>query len=205
MKTIALIAFEQFTDIDLFLMWDILGRNQRDWRVRILGAKPELRSAHGLLVRTHGPLADANHADAVLFASGKQGVPAALADPTFLTALDLDPQRQLIGSICAGSFIVAALGLLPRNRATTHPDARAALRATGVETDDRPFVCEGNVATAGGCLSALYLTAWIAERWLGRGSHRALVGELFPAGQEALFARLIETSLAAGSREARET
>ncbi|MBN3820754.1 thiamine biosynthesis protein ThiJ, partial [Paraburkholderia sp. Se-20369] len=35
MKRIALVAFDQFTDLDLFLMWDILGRNRRDWEVRI--------------------------------------------------------------------------------------------------------------------------------------------------------------------------
>ncbi|MGT2492164.1 hypothetical protein ACU4GD_20645 [Cupriavidus basilensis] len=29
-----LVTFDQFTDIDLFLMWDILGRNTKDWNVR---------------------------------------------------------------------------------------------------------------------------------------------------------------------------
>lgn len=198
MKTIALIAFEQFTDIDLFLMWDILGRQRQHWQVRILGSQPELRSANGLALRPHGRLDEANHADAVLFASGKQGVPAALAEAAFLGSFRLDPRRQLIGSICAGSFFLARLGLLPHNRATTHPDARAALSAMGVTSDERPFVCDGNVATAGGCLSALYLVAWIAERLLGSGRHREVLRELLPAGQEALFGRLVEASLVEG-------
>jgi len=62
MKTITLVAFDNFTDIDLFLMWDILGRNRHDWRVRIVGKQGRLRSAHGLLVDTHGALAEANQA-----------------------------------------------------------------------------------------------------------------------------------------------
>ena len=46
LKDIALVAFDRFTDVDLFLMWDILGRNNRDWRVRILGAQPVLHRVH---------------------------------------------------------------------------------------------------------------------------------------------------------------
>lgn len=46
LKKIVLVAFDQFTDIDLFLMWDILGRNTEDWHVRILGSSAIVRSAH---------------------------------------------------------------------------------------------------------------------------------------------------------------
>lgn len=109
MKTIALVAFDQLTDIDLFLMWDILGRNTEDWHVRILGSSPIVRSAHGLPVSVHGPLSEANSADAVLFVSGKEGIPAALAAPDFLPSFELDPRRQRIGSICAGAFILERL------------------------------------------------------------------------------------------------
>ncbi|WP_423056785.1 DJ-1/PfpI family protein [Achromobacter xylosoxidans] len=134
MKEIALIAFDQFTDIDLFLMWDILGRNTRDWNTRILASRPVIRSAHGLSISVHGALSEANHADAVLFASGRQGIPAALADPDFLPAFRLDPARQHIGSICAGAFILERLGLLSGGRATTHPGRTRRLANAGVGT-----------------------------------------------------------------------
>lgn len=104
MKNIALVSFDQFTDIDLFLMWDILGRNKQDWNVRILATSPTVTSAHGLSIPVHGHVSQANHADAVLFASGKQGIPAALANPEFLTSFQLDSSRQYIGSICAGAL-----------------------------------------------------------------------------------------------------
>ncbi|MBN3785935.1 DJ-1/PfpI family protein [Burkholderia sp. Ac-20353] len=198
MKTIALVAFDHFTDIDLFLMWDILGRNRHDWNVRILGMKHELVSAHGLRVDTHGPLADANRADVVLFSSGKEGVPAAIADDAFLGAFRLDPSRQLIGSICAGAFILDALGLLPERRATTHPEARTALRAAGVEPDDRPFVSHGNVATAGGCLAATYLVGWCVERLFGAEKRWQTLRPVLPAGQYDVYEQLIAASIAQG-------
>lgn len=200
MKQLALITFEQFTDIDLFLMWDILGRNRDDWQVRILGKQSELRSSNGLLIHTHGRLEEANHADVVLFASGKEGVPAAISDATFMGAFQLDPGRQLIGSICAGAFILARLGLLPERRATTHPDARAALHAEGVELDDRPFTSSGNVATAGGCLAALYLVGWVVERLFGTQKMLEALRPVLPAGQYGVYERLVVSSIEQGAR-----
>ena len=199
MKDIALIAFDRFTDIDLFLMWDILGRNSQDWRVRILGAQPVLHSAHGLAIPTHGPLSDANRADAVLFSSGKQGIPAALASPDFLPAFDLDPARQHIGSICAGAFILERLGLLPERRATTHPDARDGLLAHGLQAPDQPLVCHGNVATAGGCLAALYLTGWLVESMFDADKRRDTLLPVLPAGQRDIYEAMIGFSIRQGA------
>ncbi|BAX57967.1 AraC family transcriptional regulator [Burkholderia stabilis] len=199
LKDIVLVAFDQFTDIDLFLMWDILGRNSQDWRVRILGAQPVLHSAHGLAIPVHGPLSDANQADAVLFSSGKQGTPAALASPDFLPSFELDPARQRIGSICAGAFVLERLGLLPDGRATTHPDARGDLMARGLQVPDQPLVCRGNVATAGGCLAALYLTGWLVESMFDADKRRETLRPLLPAGQREIFEALIDFSIRQGT------
>ncbi|WP_174997990.1 DJ-1/PfpI family protein [Burkholderia lata] len=199
LKDIALIAFDRFTDIDLFLMWDILGRNNRDWRVRILGAQPVLQSAHGLAIPTHGPLADANRADAVLFSSGKEGVPAALAHPDFLPSFDLDPERQLVGSICGGAFILERLGLLPERRAATHPDARKGLQALGLDVPEQPLVCHGNVATAGGCLASLYLTGWLVESLFDADKRRETLLPVLPAGQREIYEDLIGFSIRLGA------
>ncbi|QLG94227.1 DJ-1/PfpI family protein [Pseudomonas yamanorum] len=198
MKTIALVAFDQFTDIDLFLMWDILGRNTEDWHVRILGSSSIVHSAHGLPVTVHGPLCEANNADAVLFVSGREGIPAALAAPDFLPSFELDSRRQRIGSICAGAFILDRLGLLPSRRATTHPDARPRLQALGLEPVDQPLVCQGNVATAGGCLAALYLVGWLVESWFDIDKRRATLLPVLPAGQQELYDTLIGLSIRQG-------
>ncbi|AZF05349.1 DJ-1/PfpI family protein [Pseudomonas sp. R5-89-07] len=197
MKKIVLVTFDQFTDIDLFLMWDILGRNTEDWHVRIVGSSAIVRSAHGLPVSVHGPLCEANSADAVLFVSGKQGIPAALAAPDFLSSFELDPRRQRIGSICAGAFILERLGLL-NGVATTHPDARSNLQALGIEPIDRPLVFQGNVATAGGCLAALYLVGWLVESWFDVDKRRATLLPVLPAGQQQLYDAVIGLSIRQG-------
>lgn len=195
MKEIAIIAFDDFTDIDLFLMWDILGRNQQDWRVRILGATPTIYSAHGLTVTVNGAVREANTADAVLFSSGKIGIPNALINPNFLPELHLDPKRQYIGSICAGAFILDELGLLPERAATTHPDAREGLVNRKITPIDHPLVCHGKVATAGGCLSSVYLVGWLIESLFGKQKRKETLSHVLPAGQQLEFENLIQSTL----------
>lgn len=202
LKDIVLVAFDRFTDIDLFLMWDILGRNTTDWRVRILGEHGQLTSEHGLVVQTHGPLSDANQADAVLFVSGRHGVPAALANPNFMASFNLDPTRQYIGSICAGAYIIERLGLIPDGRVTTHPDAQGGLLELGLQVLDQPLVCQGKVATAGGCLAALYLLGWLIESMFDSDKRRKTLLPVLPAGQQEIYEGLIGFSIRQGVGQA---
>lgn len=205
MKKIAIVIFDDFTDIDLFLMWDILGRNKKDWQVRILGTKEQHRSTHGLLINTHGNISEANDADVVLFSSGKKGVATVIKDKTFLEVFSLNPQKQLIGSICAGAFILATLGLLKEELATTHPAAKVELEALGIEVIDKPLVCNGNVATAGGCLSATYLIGWVIERLYGTEKRRESLKEIIPTGQYDIYEKLITSSIQEGMNFNKET
>ena len=182
---ITLVAFDDFTDIDLFLMWDILKRVRRpDWEVKIVGDQASHLSTNGIQVATHGALAEANDADVVLFASGK-GTRQMIRDDDFLRAFRLNPARQLVGSQCSGALILARLALLDGIPATTHLTVQRELGEFGVRVVDAPLVAVGNVATAGGCLSGLYLAAWVLERTLGAELRRAVTALVAPDGEEA--------------------
>ncbi|MCL1084361.1 hypothetical protein [Shewanella psychromarinicola] len=99
MYNIGIVLFDDFTDVDFFLMYDLLGRTTDSWVVSILGTKSEHRSHLGMSVKTDGPISEVINQDVVLITSGKRGIPAALQDCEFMSALKLDPNRQLIGSI----------------------------------------------------------------------------------------------------------
>lgn len=204
MKKIVLVAFDQFTDIDLFLMWDILGRNTSDWRVRIVGANPTLSSAHGLTVHPHGPLSETRDADAVLFVSGRQGIPTALNNPAFLPSLALDPSRQHIGAICAGVYILDRLGLIPTGQVSTHPEAKDGLLQRGLQVLEQPLVCRGKVATAGGCLAAIYLLGWLVESMFDADKRRETLSPVLPSGQQEIYEDLIEFSIRQGREHGNE-
>ncbi len=180
---ISIIAFDDCTDLDLFFMWDLLNRVEHpDWQVQILGERCCVTSETGIRVQTHGRLEGANTSDAVLFASGK-GTSRVAHDELFLSAFDLDPERQMIGSICEGSLILAALGLLEGKPATTYPTARVELEAMGVTVIEKPFVAGGNVATAAGCLATQYLIGWVVEQMLGRVERERLLKLIQPVGE----------------------
>lgn len=181
------VAFEGFTDVDVYLPWDLLNRVRRaDWSVRIVADRPVVRSQTGLALTVHGGLEEVGEADAVLIASGP-ATRALCKDAAFLAALGLDPSRQLIGSMCSGALILAAKGLLEGVPATTYPTARKDLEAFGVTVLERPFVNEGNIATAAGCLAAQYLAGWVIETLLDTRTRDLVLRSVQPVGEGFSF------------------
>jgi transcriptional regulator GlxA family with amidase domain len=180
---ISIIAFDEFTDIDVFFMWDLLKRIKvPGWTVQILGEQSHHTSNSGLTIPMHGTVDAANSADAVLFASGP-GARRKIKDARFLGSFKLDPKNQMIGSMCSGALILAALGLLEGKRATTYPSAKKLLESYGVEAVEKPFVLQGNIATAAGCLAAQYLAGWVIERSLGTRVKEAVLKSIMPVGE----------------------
>lgn len=190
----SIILFDDFTDIDLFLMWDLLARKKWGWDIRILGDSNTHISSNGISVETHGHWQDANASEVVLFCSGR-GTRQLSQNPNFISNFSLNPDKQLIGSICSGALLLAKLGLLNGKTATTHPAAKEMLMSLGVEVIDAPFVQHGNIATAGGCLSAQYLVAWVVERLYGTEKRKAVLQEISPVGQFDVYEKLVTQSI----------
>ncbi|HEX8287480.1 MAG TPA: DJ-1/PfpI family protein [Pyrinomonadaceae bacterium] len=189
---IAIVIFDKFTDVDLFLMWDLLNRVRvENWKVKILGESEAHVSATGISIATHGRIEEANDADAVLFVSG-QGTRERIKDENWLKRFRLNPEKQFIGSICSGALILAALGLLEGKTATTYPTSKAALESFGVETIEKPFVANGNVATAGGCLASQYLCGWIIENTAGKNWRDLILKSIQPVGEGLNFSDVEE-------------
>jgi len=184
---IGIVIFDKFTDIDLFLMWDLLNRVRIEgWEVKILGEKDVHLSATDIEIKTHGRIEEANDADAVLFVSG-QGTRDRIADENWLAKFDLNTEKQMIGSICSGSLILAKLGLLEGVTATTYPTSKPVLESLGVEVVEKPFVAHGRVATAGGCLAQQYLIHWVVRNLADREWADLIVKAIQPVGEGLFF------------------
>jgi len=184
---IVIVGFDGFTDVDIFLPWDLLNRvDIVPWRVRILGDGAQITSITGLTIPTHGRLEEARRANGVLVASGP-GLRTKLDEPAFIDALELDPTRQLIGSMCSGALLLAKLGLLRGKRATTYPTQRARLEAMGVHVVEESFVREGNVATAAGCLAAVDLVGWMIEETAGAAQREMVIRSVQRVGHGLAF------------------
>lgn len=166
---ISIVTFDDFTDLDLFILWDLLNRVERpDWGVKLLGDKESHVSSTGIEIKMHGRLDEADASDAVIFCSGR-GTRKKMSDESFLSSFSLDEGRQLIGAIDSGALLLGALGLLKGKRATSYPspEIKGALEATGAVVTWETFVRDGNVATAARCLAGRYLAGWVIESLAG--------------------------------------
>jgi hypothetical protein len=57
MRKAVIVSFDKFTDVDIFLSWDLLNRlkyHDRDFQVKIVGTKKIHKSVCGLDLATHG-------------------------------------------------------------------------------------------------------------------------------------------------------
>lgn len=164
---VGIVIFDDFTDIDLFLAWDLLhrlpGLLKRDhWKIHILGLNEQHTSKTGIAVRPTRPLKDSTVMDAVIITSGP-GVPKFIANHEEFSQLYLDPKRQLIAGLCSGALILAAKGLLEGITATTYPTSVEKLSAYGIDVVAESFVRHGNIATAAACLAAQDVVAWMVS------------------------------------------
>jgi len=186
---VVMVAYDEFTDIDLFMPWDLFNRVQNpdyagyagSWRVSICADASQVRSYSGLQIDVHGPLSWARDADAVFFVSGP-GSRKKIADSSFLNELRLEPSRQLIAAIDSGVLLLAKLGLLEGLSATTYPSVFPELEAMRVRTEHRAIVVHGNVATGGGCLATQDLAGWIVERLIGIGAAQSILASVAKVG-----------------------
>ena len=178
------VTFDDFTDLDLFILWDLLNRvGAPGWQVRLLGDGPSHVSSTGVEIKMHGPLAEADASDAVIFCSGR-GTRAKMRERAFLEAFRLDEGRQLLGAIDSGALLLGALGFLRGKRATTYPSAelKSALEEMGAEVVWDSFVREGNVATAAQCLAGQYLAGWVIETLAGVEQREKALASVAPLG-----------------------
>ena len=85
--------------------------------------------------------------------------------------------------MCSGALLLAGLGLLKNISATTYPTAVEALKAFGVEVEDKPLVTHGNIATAAGCLAALDLISWVLDKTVGKEIKDDVIASIQPVGK----------------------
>nr|AIA12739.1 Putative amidotransferase [uncultured bacterium] len=186
MKKAVIVTFDKFTDIDIFLAWDLLNRvkfRDKDFQVKIVGTGVSHKSVCGLDLATHGFVEECNDADLVFFGSGP-GTRIVIKDKVYLDRFKLNPGRQIICSMCSGALIIAALGHLKGLSATTYPTAFAALKSYGVEVlEDKHLVTHGNIGTAAGCLAAVDLVGWAIEKLYDGKVREDVIASVLPIGQ----------------------
>ncbi|PBN44374.1 DJ-1/PfpI family protein [Sphingobium sp. D43FB] len=180
---VAVLTFDGFNELDSFVALALLNR-VKGWRAEICAPDAIVTSMNGVEVRTQQPLEWAAEADVVLVGSGARRLEVA-NDAALMARIRLDPARQLIGSQCSGALILGALGLVGDMPVCTDRTSQPMAIAAGLRVLEAPFVARGNVASAGGCMAAHYLAAWVIARGAGVEAVRSVIDYVAPVGEKA--------------------
>ena len=130
---------------------------------RLPGAKCLLASVQGGKIHADGGITFADVARladisecALLCVPGGFGTVAAMEDQVYLTEVRrLAATARYVTSVCTGSLLLAAAGLLAGKRAACHWAWRESLSAFGVTPDPARVVRDGNVITGGGVTAGI--------------------------------------------------
>ncbi|AJA10837.1 MAG: AraC family transcriptional regulator [Sphingomonadales bacterium] len=201
---IAVLTFDGFNELDSFIGAAILNRlRPRGWQAHITAPSKQVTSMNGVTVQRQRPLEFACEADAVLIGSGIRTREIA-EDTALLARLQLDPTRQLIAAQCSGTLLLARLGLIGDLPACTDLTTKPWVVEAGVNVIDAPFAAHGNVATAGGCLAAPYLAAWIIARAASIDITHEALHYVAPVGEKSFYVdhalRVIEPAILAAAQ-----
>jgi len=181
---IAILTFQGFNELDSLVALGVLNRVKKaTWRVTLCCPEPMVTSMNGVVVHAQSRLSEVTSADAVIVGSGIR-TREIVNDPGILSALPLNPARQLIGAQCSGTLLLAKLGLLGGVPACTDLTTKPWVEESGVEVLNQPFFAAGNIATAGGCFASQYLAAWIIARTGGCDAARAALHYVAPVGEK---------------------
>lgn len=141
-----------------------------------------------------------------LIVSGGEGTRTLINDEAFLRAVrDLSSRTRRTCSVCSGSFLLAAAGLLKGRRATTHWRRSSAFERSFPETKldaDRIFVRDGKFWTSAGITAGIDLALALVEDDLGdevaRQAARELVIHQRRQGGQSQFSVMQDVKLASG-------
>jgi transcriptional regulator GlxA family with amidase domain len=172
-RTVALLAFEgaQLLDVmapaEVFSIADAMAGGGL-YRVVIVSADGESTvSSSGLPLGVQAALNDLDGTIDTFFVPGTYRWRETMEDaPVLATLLQGARRSERIAGVCAGAFLLGAVGLLDGRRATTHwqfvEELASRFPATAVERDPI-FVADGNVFTSSGGTAGIDLALALVE------------------------------------------
>lgn len=153
--TIVFVLFPGITQLDFTGPFEILRRLPGADVVVASREGGTLQTDSGLELAGLARLADVATAD-VICVPGGMGMTAAIGDAELVAAVRrLGSGARYVTSVCTGSLLLAAAGLLDGKRATCHWAFRPLLGEIGVQVEDARVVRDGNVITGGGVTAGI--------------------------------------------------
>jgi transcriptional regulator GlxA family with amidase domain len=176
MTQIAIVTYPGCTALDFIGPYEVL-RWLPDTEVRFVWHEPgPITADSGVLVigATHS-LAETPSPDVILVPGGMTTVEYARDEALLDWVRQAHRGATWTASVCSGSVILAAAGLLNGKRATSHWLALPILKTLGViAVSDERVVHEGQIVTSAGVSAGIDLALWLAGRIGGEDRAKAI-------------------------------
>jgi putative intracellular protease/amidase len=165
---IAVVLFDRFTALDAVGPYETLGRLPGAETVFVAEQAGPVRNESGTLALTADQaLAEVARPDLVVVPGGP-GQSAQMENPVLLDWLRAaDAASAWTTSVCTGSLLLAAAGLLRGRRATSHWLALNELKRFGAEPTGERVVTDGKYVTAAGVSSGIDMGLTLLGRIAG--------------------------------------
>src|SRR3954464_150316 len=176
MTQIAIVVYPGFTALDFIGPYEVL-RNLPDAEVRFVWHEPGPITADSgvLLVGATHSFDETPSPDIVLVPGGMTTFQHARDEKLLDWVRRADKTSTWTTSVCSGSVILAAAGLLEGRRATSHWMALPMLKPFGVEAvGDQRIVHEDKFVTAAGVSAGIDLAMWLYGQICGEAKAKAV-------------------------------
>jgi transcriptional regulator GlxA family with amidase domain len=172
---IAILLYPRLTALDAIGPYEVLSRLPGASLEFVAAERGPVRTDNGMLtlVAEHS-LDDMPHPDIVLVPGGPGEVAARAGRPVLDWLRAVDETSSWTTSVCTGSLILAAAGLLDGRRATSHWLALEQLRRLGAVPVRERVVFDGKIVTAAGVSAGIDMALALAAAVAGETVAQAI-------------------------------
>ena len=162
---IAILLYDQFTATDCVGPYDVL-QLMPDTTVTFIGAeaRPYRTDMGQLAITADKAMSDMPHPDMVLIPGGIGTRPVMKDEAVLDWIREANTSAQYMTSVCTGSLLLGAAGLLNDMTATTHWGAVDTLESTGATYVAERFVDHGRIITAAGVSAGIDMALHLAAQ-----------------------------------------
>jgi putative intracellular protease/amidase len=205
---IAIVLYDRLTALDAIGPYEVLSRLPGA-RVTFAAAEAgPVRTDNGMLtLLAERALAEIPRPEILLVPGGPGEVAARAGGPVLEWLREAAATTTWTTSVCTGSLVLAAAGLLERRRATSHWLAMEQLERLGAVPVRERVVFDGNIVTAAGVSAGIDMALALAERIAGREVAEAIQLGIeydpqppFDAGSPDTAPERVVAALRSGSR-----
>jgi len=164
---IAILIFDKLAAQDAVGPYEVM-RNVPEWEVSFVARqKGEVRAEGGLGMIADRTIDEVDSADVVLVPGGIGNRPMLTDEQTLSWLRRIDETTKWTTSVCTGSLVLGAAGLLEGRRATGNWQVLEPLRDYGADPVGGRFVEDGKVITAAGVTAGIDMALHLVSREVG--------------------------------------